>query len=172
MNNQRGFTLLEVMVVVALVAVVVAIASPDWRAFVSNRRTAGASRELYNALQHTRMKAIKEGQTITVIYYDEGGDAVTQANDDTPLSFETASISWDEDGDGNPETTEIFKASNHVLCNTNQDSTGYNSRGILLGANSGTLRVWNDLTMREYSIVISNLGTLRQATGVHAASGG
>ncbi|VVS90509.1 GspH/FimT family pseudopilin [Desulfoluna spongiiphila] len=170
MKNQRGFTLLELMVAVAMIAIVVAIASPDWQAFVSNRRTAGASRELYNALQHTRMKAIKEGQSITVIYYDDKGDALSGASNDAPQPFAAARISWDQNGDGTPETTEIFSASHHVLCDTNQDSMAYTSRGILFGGNSGTLRVWNERTLREYSVVINNLGSMRQATGVHDAS--
>ncbi|VFQ42652.1 GspH/FimT family pseudopilin [Desulfoluna butyratoxydans] len=170
MKNQRGFTLLELMVAVALVAIIVSISSPAWQEFLSNRRTAGASRELYNALQHVRMKAIKEGQTITVIYYDDKGDAVSDASDETPKPFSSARISWDQNGDGTPESTEVFTASSHVLCDTNQESMGYNSRGILLGCNSGTLRVWNDRSLREYSIVINNLGTMRQASGTHEAS--
>ncbi|SCX78447.1 GspH/FimT family pseudopilin [Desulfoluna spongiiphila] len=170
MKNQRGFTLLEIMIAVAMMAIVVAIASPDWQAFISNRRTTGASRELYNVLQHARMKAIKEGQSITVIYFDDKGDAVSGASDDAPQPFAAARISWDQNGDGTPATTEIFSTSNHVLCDTNQDSMAYTSRGILFGGNSGTLRVWNERTLRQYSIVINNLGAMRQAIGIHNAS--
>lgn len=170
MKHQRGFTLLELMVAVAMIAIVATIAFPSWQEFVANRRTAGASRDIYNALQHTRMKAIKEGQTITVTYYDDEGKEVAGASDSARKEFQTASMSWDEDGDGTKETTEIFKAPDNVNCNTNQDTTAYNSRGILLATNSGTLRAWSALTLREYSVVINNLGTLRQASGTHGAS--
>lgn len=169
MKNQRGFTLLELMVVVAMVAIVATISVPSWQNFVANRRAAGASRGIYNALQHTRMMAIKEGKTITLIYYDEGGVAVSDAGNNAKKSFQTMSISWDDDGDINTEdeTIEIFKAPKNIDCDINQDTMAYNSRGLLLGANCGTVRTWSSLTKREYSVVVSNLGTLRQVSGMH-----
>jgi len=167
MKNQRGFTLLELMVAVAMIAIVASMAIPSWREFVANRRTAGASREIFNALQHTRMKAIKEGKTITVIYADTNGVAITEPENGSTGTFERALISWDEDGDGTLETTEIFEVPINVECDTNQGAMAYNSRGILLATNSGTVRTWSSLTKREYSVVINNLGTLRQASGTH-----
>lgn len=167
MKNQRGFTLLELMVAVAMIAIVASMAMPSWREFVANRRTAGASREIYNVLQQTRMKAIKEGKTITVVYTDSNGTAVTNAGAGTEQSFEKAFESWDQDGDGTPELAEIYEAPDGVDCDTNQDSTAYNSRGILLATNGGTVRAWSALTSREYSVILNTLGTLRQATGVH-----
>ena len=174
MKNQRGFTLLELMVAVAMIAIVASMAMPSWREVVANRRTAGASREIYNALQHTRMKAIKEGKTITVTYTDREETPLTDATGASPREFQKALISWDEDGDGTVDIKEeIFEAPKdikNIKCDTNQNTMAYNSRGILLATNSGTVRTWSGLTKREYSVVLNNLGTLRQATGKHTES--
>ncbi|WP_300667349.1 Tfp pilus assembly protein FimT/FimU [Desulfoluna sp.] len=174
MKNKNGFTLLELMVAVAMIAIVVMIAAPSWKEFLSNRRTAGASREIYNALQHTRMKAIKEGKTITVEYCDgDGGVVNVPAPADPPdpnippktAKFEKMFICWN---DGNNDIKEeIFLKLKHIDCDTNQERMAYNSRGILVATNSGTVRTWSSLTKREYSVVIGNLGTLRQASGMH-----
>jgi len=159
MKNQRGFTLLELMVAVAMIAIVASMAMPSWREFVANRRTAGASREIYNTLMHVRMLAIKEGATVTMTYIDGGSD-VNGATAETPKKFTQIDLSWVTNGTNN--TDVFFKVPDNVTCKTPKDTMAYNSRGIILATNSGKLESSNDHTDRVYKVIVNNLGAIRE----------
>lgn len=55
----RGFTLIELMVVIAIVAVFAGLAAPSMRELISSSRLRGASSEFYAALLAARSEAIK-----------------------------------------------------------------------------------------------------------------
>ena len=62
----RGFTLIELMVVVTLVAVLSAIAVPGFRTLLLNQRLASSISEFVAALSLARAEALKRSQTITL----------------------------------------------------------------------------------------------------------
>jgi type IV fimbrial biogenesis protein FimT len=55
----QGFTLIELMVVIAIVAVFACLAAPSMRELISSSRLRGASSEFYAALLAARSEAIK-----------------------------------------------------------------------------------------------------------------
>ena len=65
--NQRsaGFTLLELMLVIAIMALLVSVAAPSWRSFIASQHHSIAVNELIAALRFTRSEAIKSGQRVT-----------------------------------------------------------------------------------------------------------
>lgn len=65
MNNSRGFTLMEVLVVVALIGIIAAIAAPSLTTFVPNYRLKGEARDMYSQLQRARNEAVKTNTTVT-----------------------------------------------------------------------------------------------------------
>ncbi len=72
MRATRGFTLLEAVVVMAMVAVLMAIAVPSYRYVTNANRIAGEVNGLLGDLQFARAEAIKEGQTVTVCVSGNG----------------------------------------------------------------------------------------------------
>ncbi|MPS98116.1 MAG: prepilin-type N-terminal cleavage/methylation domain-containing protein [Pseudomonas sp.] len=54
----RGFTLIEMMVVVALVAILAALAAPSFIAQIANQRVSSAALELQSLLQLARSEAV------------------------------------------------------------------------------------------------------------------
>lgn len=64
--STRGFTLIELMVVVTLVAVLSAIAVPSFRTLLLNQRLAASMSEFVAALSLARTEALKRSQTITL----------------------------------------------------------------------------------------------------------
>jgi len=63
---QRGVTLIEVMAVVAIVAVLLALGVPSFREFVARNRLDGAAQELMTSLQYARSEAMRRGAQVTV----------------------------------------------------------------------------------------------------------
>jgi type IV fimbrial biogenesis protein FimT len=77
---QAGFTLLELMVVVAIVGVLMAVAIPAMGNFIRNGRITAAANDLMAALHFTRSEAIKRRQPVTLCTSANAMQANNQAN--------------------------------------------------------------------------------------------
>lgn len=84
-NNTAGFTLLEMLVVLALVAVVSAVAVPVAGGAIQTLRLQSAARHVAAALRLARGRAIRH-QEIHLVSVDQGQGRVTVASGD--LEFE------------------------------------------------------------------------------------
>ena len=62
----RGFTLIELMVVVALISIMFAIAVPSFVTFVSNYRVTSAMNDFLQGVSLTRNEAMKRGRRVTM----------------------------------------------------------------------------------------------------------
>ena len=65
-RQARGFTLLEVMVVVAIVAVLAAIAAPSFTPLIERWRVRSAAEDLTSTVYFARSEAIKRGGGVTI----------------------------------------------------------------------------------------------------------
>src|ERR1700719_147961 len=61
-----GFTLLELMITVAIAAILLAIGVPSFKYVTSSNRASSEINGLLGDLQFARGEAIKEGQTVTI----------------------------------------------------------------------------------------------------------
>ena len=61
-----GFTLIEMMVVIAVIAVLSAIAVPSFMEYARNQRLNGAARQVYSDLMNARQQAVTENKKIIV----------------------------------------------------------------------------------------------------------
>ena len=62
----RGFTIIELMVTVAILAIMTAIAVPSFRSFVNNQRIKSAATEMMTAVLIARSDAIKRNASVTL----------------------------------------------------------------------------------------------------------
>jgi type IV fimbrial biogenesis protein FimT len=64
-QKQTGFTLMELMITVVILAILAAIALPSFQSIIEKRRIVGAADNLFADLQYARSEAIKQNKTIT-----------------------------------------------------------------------------------------------------------
>lgn len=62
----RGFTLIELMVTISLVAILAAIAVPSFQTLILNNRMATQSNDFLSSLQLARSEAVKRGATVSL----------------------------------------------------------------------------------------------------------
>lgn len=66
MNKQEGFTLIELMVTVAVLVIVLSIAIPSFQNFIIDSRLNAAATELADAVRLARSEAIKRSRPIVL----------------------------------------------------------------------------------------------------------
>lgn len=72
--TQNGFTAIELMVVVSIVAILAALATPSFTPLIERWRVRSAAEDLTSTIYYARSEAIKRGGGITVEALGEWGD--------------------------------------------------------------------------------------------------
>ena len=89
-SRARGFTLIEMMTAIVVLAVLLAVAAPNLIGFVRSSKVRGGQSELISSFLLARSEAMKRGVTVTV-----GATSSTAGN------FSAGWTVWiDSDGDG------------------------------------------------------------------------
>ncbi|WP_325436701.1 GspH/FimT family pseudopilin [Pseudomonas nitroreducens] len=82
-----GFTLIELMVTIVLVAILAGVALPNFTLLIRNNRVLSLSEEFYGMLQYARTEAVTRGQavTLTVSAADQWNGALNVTTTTTTL---------------------------------------------------------------------------------------
>ncbi len=67
-----GFTIVELMVVLAIAAILIVVAAPSFSEFLSRRRVEGVASELVTDLHYTRSEAVSRNERVGMYYGTDG----------------------------------------------------------------------------------------------------
>ena len=70
--NSSGFTLIELMVTIAVLAIIVSIATPNITTQLANQRVRSTTATLLNALKEAKAESVIRRQEITLSYDNDG----------------------------------------------------------------------------------------------------
>ena len=73
MQNDHGFSMTELMVVIAIISILAGLAIPNLIGWLPNYRLRTGAEDIQSTLQLARLTAIKENSTVTVVF-DLGND--------------------------------------------------------------------------------------------------
>lgn len=101
----RGFTAIELMVTVAILAVLAGLAAPSFNPIIERWRVRQVSEELQSTFYFARSEAIKRGGNVTILRSDDGGGC-TAVGTDTSLWSCGWIVFADLDNDGEQDSGE------------------------------------------------------------------
>lgn len=139
--NKNGFSMLELMVVIAVIAILSAVAIPNAFRWVSNRRIIGAADELNAVFQGARLRAIRENADV-VILMDVGTNRCDVFIDDG----EGGGVARNQVRDGSEAIIDrVVLPAGVDMYNLTFAAPwcGYTDRGIPVNNNTGQLHMRN-----------------------------
>lgn len=79
-NGQRGFTLIELMITLAVLVITITFAVPAWQGIVARNAVTGTAQTLTTAINYARSEAVATSRDVTLCPLDADGDACTNSS--------------------------------------------------------------------------------------------
>lgn len=160
----QGFTIIELMITLAIAAILVSLAAPSFRDIIQNNRMTTQYNELLASLSVARSEAIKRGED--VIALSSNGN-----------NWEDGwTVFVDTDGDGAPSAAETIRVGATLSGNNTlrfpRDRITYAGSGLGSGLITGTFTLCDDRGNAEArGLVVSATGRVRHAIAADALAG-
>jgi prepilin-type N-terminal cleavage/methylation domain-containing protein len=121
-HRQSGFTLVELLVAVAVSLVLLAVGAPSFLAWLPTMRLSSAARQVATDLQAARMKAISQNASFTVTF-NTGAGTYSYGADSRDIPEQYPGISIASVSPSNPVFTPRGTANGSVTITLNNGAT-------------------------------------------------
>lgn len=149
-SNQNGFTMVELVVTLAIFGIMLTIALPPFLSYLPTMRLKGAARDISSTLQSARMEAVSQNGNCNVSFdINNKSYTVSCINITTTLPTDI-SFGWGTDVNKNVSGGSLPSDGVAFL----NDTCYFTSRGT---ANAGSIYIKNTKN-QSYAVVISSGG--------------
>ncbi|MCG3872929.1 prepilin-type N-terminal cleavage/methylation domain-containing protein [Psychrobacter sp. Ps7] len=123
--TNSGFTLIELMVTIAVLAIIVGIAAPSINTQLANQRVKSTTATLANALKEARVESVIRRQEIEVSYDDESHTIMIKvdngSNEDEIATYQyNAKSIIDGDDDIKFKPNKTADDETYTICDSNE----------------------------------------------------
>ena len=168
MRNNKGFSIMELLTVIAIFAILSAIAIPGFIGWRNNAQLGRAARDVYSSFQKAKAESVRRNENCGIKF--RANDYVIYMDSNTNFDFDAGTdqviqtINWSQypgvkldpgeggDGDGltfaNPDFGIVFAS----------DGLPRNNVG---GLSSGTVFITNQSNTRQNTVTISTAGNIQ-----------
>lgn len=163
-KSSRGFSVVELMVVIAVIGILAAVAVPNFAEWAANNRLKAAARTLYTNIQKARLFAIKENRPVclaftTVVFPATGGGYTVFVDDGTG-----GGVAGNGVRDGTEQVLDTVTMDNRTSLVTAAFTGGvsffsYTPKGVVASSRQGNVTMRNN--QRWYRITVSAGGGIR-----------
>jgi len=170
---QQGFTLIEVLITVAIASILLSLAAPSFSTMVKNNRISASVSEFAGFLYLARSEAIKRGTNVTVCKSSNGSSCATTGNwDQGWIIFEDPNDNGVVD---TSEATTLIRVHKKLPSNLSLSGNArvsshitYAPTGRLSTTVNGTVTLCDDRSGEDVGkgVVVISTGRFRISTGV------
>jgi type IV fimbrial biogenesis protein FimT len=144
-----GFTMIEILMTIAIAAILMSLAVPSFRYITNSNRIASELNGLLGDLQLARAEAIKEGRTVTVCQSGDGASCTGSGNwEGGWIAFsDPTNVGVYDVGETYLRKQKRFSGTDTFVASNAVSVITFNRQGYAVGiANNGVLLTLNDST--------------------------
>lgn len=155
--RHSGFTIIELMITIAVIAVIAALALPSFKSILEERRLVGAAENLYASLQYARSEAIKRNSVMNFVVDNANPSTWCYGVDDDEDDCDCSATACEVGGTQQNFSSSDFKDIRLVQA----DNIEFEPRqGMPDSEQTYTLQIGNDGN-RQRSVIVNLAGNIR-----------
>ncbi len=168
-NRQHGFTLIELMITIAIAVILMTVGIPSFSETIKNNRLTTEINELLTALNVGRSEAIKRGVSTTVCTGSVGASCGGNWEDGWVVFV-------DSNGDGTIDAGEEIRVHDSLTPGTTiafpRTSIVYSGQGFAVGFTGTFVLCDSRGVSKAKGLVVSNTGRVRTASSSELTTAG